>query len=678
MRLAKWLLLLSVLLCAPFAQASFVQKIDYQAVASSGSMTFASNNTAGNTLVVILAVYNTTSCPTISLNSFSDSEGNAYVKSWSYVKYPNTTSTHCGSLFVFEAPNCKAGANTVSWAVSTGGTFLAIGLEYSGLATYSVGGFSANFSNSAASVSSGNVIATSGDTLFAGAVNTNSSTTSFTVPGGYTSRDQINTTFEGINVYDSTAGSTGATSATATIGTSTGGLWSFILDLRVSTPTFGRVQTAPFTTSTSEAYLQPNLTGDMLVALCRAAGSFQNASDSNGNTWTALPLLGEGDAGDYWALNYAVNSNSGANTVTCSGGNGMALWEFSGVDTVAPLAGTSAGFSGATGSSFASGSVVVPGSSILFSTGFSSGTAGLLFSPSLTMDPSLFFNSTDSFQAWDSTVAAGTYANTCTFSGSGLYPQCGLLAFSTSTIGYSVLRQHTRVGLPTGSDGTVSQLFLSNVKSGDLILAVVANQTTGSSPGTMSDSPQGNTYHLIVGGSNGYGVYWTKATATGALTVSNTFGNCLGISEFTIPAGLTLDQSNTAVNASATSLASGNITTVAGTKLMIATGSIINTTSRLYFSSMNSGWSQEVLSCGGHYAAFFLGFQSQVTPGTYSNTFTWTGAASPVSSSIMSFSIPSSGGQPVVNIISKSVKPERFEPGVLMQARLSAEALATE
>lgn len=649
------------------ATPGFVQTVDTVTAGATATTVYPSNNTAGNTLISVILEYGgLTSNETLS--TFSDTAGNSWGR-FQTSAFQNGSTSKFGDAYVFIAYNCKSGANTVSATFANSGSPVYVAsFEYSGLSTYSLEGVGWRFGTSGSSLNSANVQANSGDLLFGVGFLTGSTSVTWTTPSGYTQRKFYNGGGNPFSMveYDQVIGSTGAQSITVVPSTSSGGYFSMLFSFRPTNPTPGMLQTGPFTTSTSQAYLGPNLAGDTLIAMCRGTGgaSAIMPTDSKSNTWAALPVGMVSDSNDGMAFAYAKNVAAGANTVTCSGANGIAIWEITGVDSTAPLAGSSSFFTNSASiSSLPTGSITVPSTSVLFSVGANIAATGNFYTPTSGFQPELYFSSTDSFQEFSEVVSAGTYSNSITASTAQSYPQSFIVAFSTTTITYPILRQHYEGG-ESVTDVSDAVTFPSGVKSGNLIFAVVANQS-GQSPGTMTDS-QSNTYHLIAGGGAAqYGVYWAKASSTGADTVTNSHANCVGISEFDNTGSFTIDQSNTAVNASATSISTGSITTGSGNELVIAMGSIINTTSRLFFSSMSAGWNQQVYGCGGHYPSFWLGWQSQAPAASYSNTFTWAGSASPVTASIASFTTAASiSAQPSVSIISKAVKPRMFMPGV--------------
>ncbi len=96
--------------------------------------------------------------------------------------------------------------------------------------------------------------------------------------------------------------------------------------------------------SISLAYTSNNAAGNLL-ALRYAGGpgsvTLTSCSDTQGNTWTAIPNA-TGGTGGHQAMRYAANSRAGANAVTCTLSGAatfsvLDLFEYSGVHTTAPL-----------------------------------------------------------------------------------------------------------------------------------------------------------------------------------------------------------------------------------------------------------------------------------------------------------------------------------------------------
>jgi hypothetical protein len=119
---------------------AYVQSVGGYAVSGSGNVTvaFASNNTAGNCIIVAIADWNGTPAPTVS-----DTQGNTYTLAAS-------NSTNFGA-YVYVAPGIKAGVNSVTVANTSGNTCQVVISEYFGIATTSPVLASATFEGGATS-----------------------------------------------------------------------------------------------------------------------------------------------------------------------------------------------------------------------------------------------------------------------------------------------------------------------------------------------------------------------------------------------------------------------------------------------------------------------------------------------------------------------------------------------
>jgi len=265
----------------------------------------------------------------------------------------------------------------------------------------------------------------------------------------------------------------------------------------------------------------------------------------------------------------------------------------------------------------------------------------------------------DSIQQWDQIGTAGSYNNSVTSTQGNYLPNALALVLESAQVTTPARRQHMRGSGSAGPDGPQSAVLPSNVNAGDLLIQVVANQS-GYSPGAATDS-QGNAYTLIQGGgSTQFGFYFAIAGSTGSDYMSNSVADCIGAADFGVPSTPTLDQTNFATNASATSLSTGNITTGASNELLISAGYDISSSYRLYFDSISSGWSGLVFACGGHNAAAWIAWQPQVAIGTYSDTFSFADAM-PLSAAIASFEFGvGSSSYPQGQIISRTNLPDDY------------------
>jgi hypothetical protein len=414
------------------------------------------------------------------------------------------------------------------------------------------------------------------------------------------------------------------------------------LVFRPSLPNPGRLQFAPFTTATSEAYPLANRSGSTLLALCAAHGTFVYPTDTVGNTWKPLGVTLESDSGNFYSLSAVINAPSAAsNTVSCGASStAMAIWEYTGVSTVNPIGATTAFFSSTDVSTFYSGQIGVNSTSVIFSVGAIMGNSATL-AGSAGFAPVVNGYNGDSIQQWDEIVSNGLYSNTVTASTGNYYPNVFMLALESTAITVPQLTQHMRGSGGAGADGPNSAVLPAPVQAGQLVVVAVANQS-GYSPGTQTDS-QGNTYTLIEGGgSDQFGLYATVAGSTGTLTVSNSDSNCIGADVFSFPSAPSLDQHTSQTNAGAASLSSGTITISTPNELIVSAGFVISSSYRLFFDSQDTGWNGVIFACGGHDAAAWMGWQTQAGVGSYSDTWTFADSM-PIAAAIASFSYQQSG-----------------------------------
>jgi hypothetical protein len=427
-------------------------------------------------------------------------------------------------------------------------------------------------------------------------------------------------------------------------------LTGIMVVIRSALPVIGRLQYAPFTTSASQTLPLPVNAGDTLIAMCRADVL---PTDAN-NTWIALPVTMESDAGSFYRVAMVINASGSTGAVACSGATGMELFEFTGVDMVSPLAGSSAFFSDSASSTVNAGPVPIFSPGILFSVAGALAVTNITFTGGSGFVPFSYMNLTDSVQVWDQVVSAGSYSNAVTASGSMGYQNAFTLALSSVKVQYPVLRQHHRRSGGIGGDGSFTVTLPSPVVAGDLILIATAS---AASSGTISDN-QYNVYSLLEGGgSNIWGLWWTIASASGSLSTNSTSAQCVASMEFSGVNAPTVDQKNSGSSSTAT-VNTGSITTTKANELIVAAGYAYDSAAsyRLLFSSMDSGWSGVLFACGGHYNGVFAGYQTQAAIGTYYNDFTWSHTMA-LDGAIVSFiGAPSTTVQPVVSIITENLR----------------------
>jgi hypothetical protein len=539
------------------------------------------------------------------------------VNSWNLVGYSRGATT--AFMCVYVATNVSTGrpALTVSFAGAQEMTLTVV--DYTGLTPiYSV---EIHQETGAAGTSVAALVTTgTNDIIFSAVNDENAGGDTFSASAGYTQRAYVTSSNVTTATFDAAAATPGTYSNTVTGGS--GNTTQIIVALRPTLPSLGRLQYTLFTTATSKAYGLNNLAGSLLLAMCRATGTMVIPTDTAGDSFIALPSRMSSDSTSFYTLSYAANAVGGANTASCgASGTGIALWEYVGLDTVSPLANSSEFFSDSASSTVNAGPVTIYSPGILFSVAGALAASGVTFTGGTGFVPVLYFDSIDSVQQWDETVTAGSYSNSVTASGSMSYANAFTVALSSVRVTYPVLRQFNGGSGGSGGDGSISAVMLSHVVAGDLGLFLVANQA-GSSPGTLSDT-QHNTYSLIKGGgSNPYGLWWTTISASGALTVTNTNANCVSFMEFSGVSSPIIDQSNSGTSSTA-SVNTGSITTTQANELVVAAGWGISDVYRLLYTSQSAGWSGLTYSCGGHYAAAWVGYRTQAPVDTYFDIFTW-------------------------------------------------------
>lgn len=187
---------------------AFVQQTDNNFNNSSGAtsepLAYGSNNTGSDLL--LCAVFWRGASITVSV---TDTQGN----SWSAVAA--AVSINASDLIqLFYAPNCKAGANTVTAHFSsTGGTFILMSIaEYSGVNTLDQK-TSTGLGNGSTASSGTTSATTQANELIIGYASTSAAhtTTHFTAGAGYTIRQN---TVLSLGIEDKTVSSTGTQSAT--------------------------------------------------------------------------------------------------------------------------------------------------------------------------------------------------------------------------------------------------------------------------------------------------------------------------------------------------------------------------------------------------------------------------------------------------------------------------------
>src|SRR5262245_2397714 len=165
---------------------------------STDHVAFASNNTAGN-LIVVAVLF---SPSTALVTGITDTRGNTYVQARSHT---NSTGNIYGT--VWYAKNVAAGANTVTLSFSGVSSSQMIILEYSGLDTTApLDQVNSATSSSAGTVlNSGNVTTTAANELIFGAAGV-ASAANITPGAGFTERQDCNNKLEAMDQVVSATG----------------------------------------------------------------------------------------------------------------------------------------------------------------------------------------------------------------------------------------------------------------------------------------------------------------------------------------------------------------------------------------------------------------------------------------------------------------------------------------
>ncbi len=190
---------------------SLVQHVSKDAgTTSSSTLSFSSNNTAGNWIAVVIRAGKTSQVFTVS-----DSRGNTYRQALVY-----NETLDGDTLGIFYAENIAGGANTVTVSDSILGTLRFAILEYSGIATASSLDVATASHGTSASPNSGAITTTASGDLVLGEIST-ANAANFTAGTGYQAREFVpaepNTK---LLVEDQIQASAGAISANASLNAS--------------------------------------------------------------------------------------------------------------------------------------------------------------------------------------------------------------------------------------------------------------------------------------------------------------------------------------------------------------------------------------------------------------------------------------------------------------------------
>jgi len=311
---------------------------------SSATLTFTSNNIAGNWIGVCIRAGNSGETFTVT-----DSKGNTYHRAIQFNETGNGNT-----LGVFYAENIAGGGNTITVSVTTATALRFAIFEYSGLAVSGSLDATVGTQGNSTSPNSGSVATTANGDLLLGAILTGGTAT-FTAGSGYTTEESVpsepNTK---LIAEDQVQTSAGTSSASASIAASDN--WAAVLAAFsvVSQPAriaFVQVNSAtpqPPQTSVAVPYDLAQTAGNLNVVVVGwndSTATVSSVVDSKGNTYSLAigPTVQTGVATQsiYYAKNIAAAA-ANANTVTVTFTSSatypdIRIAEYSGVDTVNPL-----------------------------------------------------------------------------------------------------------------------------------------------------------------------------------------------------------------------------------------------------------------------------------------------------------------------------------------------------
>lgn len=298
----------------------------------SEAVAFGSNNTAGNFLVCCARL------PSGSGKTFtiSDTQGNV----WN--QFPSFASNGTDFNTMWYAMNCKAGANTVTVAVSTGTNFFRmIVAEFSGVATYSA--FLTSQSNfiTAERWATPNFVTTQANELII-ALGLTSGAGS-TVDSPFNQRQTMTSAGTNYGAFGEQVVS--AIGSYAGIGSgSTGPYMSIAASFKgngSATPAYVQSRATTFSSTATLAFSSNNTAGNMLLVFVGNAAAGSTISDSQGNSYTQLFSNSSASYNSQRQVGwYALNCKVGANTViigTPGTNQSIIIAEYSGVATSSAL-----------------------------------------------------------------------------------------------------------------------------------------------------------------------------------------------------------------------------------------------------------------------------------------------------------------------------------------------------
>jgi hypothetical protein len=315
-------------------------------IATSASMAFPSNNTAGNFIAV--CVRGGVSGETFTI---TDSLGNTYRPA---VLLNVTVDTPSGdTLGIYYAENISGGANAVTVSGSASATIRMGIMEYSGIVTTNSLDATAAAQGVSALPNSGNAITSLGGDLVLGAI-LSADPDTWTAGAGFSLAQSVPAAPNAKLIDESwVQTAAGLASANAILGASDpwgAGMAAFKTAVGGSgAPPTGvsLVQTTSLDAGTAStaalAFTSSNTVGNWIAVAVRAgsAGQAFTVTDSNGNTYREATQLSETVEGTSLAIYYAENVRGGTNTVNVSdsilGPLRFAIFEYSGIATANSL-----------------------------------------------------------------------------------------------------------------------------------------------------------------------------------------------------------------------------------------------------------------------------------------------------------------------------------------------------
>lgn len=586
---------------------------------SSTSLAFGSNNTAGNTLVVIEAQTGN-SAPFNNVATISDTQGNTYYSLGSQ------QTSNASSVFWF-APNCKAGANTVTTSVGPSPSQVIEIIEYSGLLVpYALEPSSSSLTQTGTSpISLSTTTVASADLLVSWAYREFQTGGSWGATAGWGIVDQgtSNGQFTSYDEFPVTAGTyPNAISITGGIRSLEGGIVAF----RSVEPTSGILQLYNYGGANSyptSSFVQNTTAGDMLICMWTgqgaSAGTNMSISDSQTNTWVISNYLDEsGINHNVLYVAYALNTAGGADTITLSGGFASAANQDILIELDSSKVGPEPYFSSATYGSISGTSQILPpigqdGHELIIAVAGDYVTSQTFTTPSgFTTE---FFGGTTSNYTWK----VMTNYNP----GAGIISPTTTLGLSPNTFGGAMLAFRTNSppspgryqALPYVS--AASATFSHSTLAGDVLMAFCNGGTGG-----VTDT-QGNTWTLTAlqgwqEGGNNTGIYSTKNIVGGSDTVTCASGAGIAIVEYRgVNTAQPVGQASGFTTWNNLSSFSTNQVTATANSILFSYGSLLNSTGLVFTPS--SGF---LSGPGSGRSTSFQIWDQVVASGNYSNTIT--------------------------------------------------------